>query len=417
MSGRLSRDNLGLPQASGRGPLLAAMLVDSLGSGLFLPFALVFFVRTSTIPLAAVGLGLSLASAATLPVGPWAGGWSDRLGARRLTLLANLLESAGFTGDLFVRSLPELIGFTVLVYAGGSLFWTANPALLTSAADPGERPRWFGLQRAVRNAGIGLGGLLAALSVGLLGTAGLRLLAAANAASFVVAALLLLTWRGEGPVKRTRPGRPAVGLRTALQDRRLLALVSTNLVFILCLEGVELLLAIYLARDLGQPVYLAGVMFTLNTALVVALQTSATRWLESRPPIRVLRLAAGLIAAALLGLWGLLGVPPGLVVPLLVAVVAVFTGAEILHAPAMQEALARAAPEGSIGRYAGVNQLAWSLGGTLGPFALTAMLARADYLPWLCLVILAVGAAIGLWRLGASPEPGTSPAPGMEMSV
>jgi hypothetical protein len=53
--------------------------VDSLGDGLFVPFAVVYFLRTTGLALLVVGLGLSAASLLALPIAPLAGSLTDRL--------------------------------------------------------------------------------------------------------------------------------------------------------------------------------------------------------------------------------------------------------------------------------------------------------------------------------------------------
>ena len=85
--------------------------------------------------------------------------------------------------------------FVFLAAAGGRLFWTANLSLVGEAFEGPERSRWFAFQRAARNGGYGLGGLLAAAALGLGSGVGYRALALANALSFVAAALLVVRWR------------------------------------------------------------------------------------------------------------------------------------------------------------------------------------------------------------------------------
>lgn len=61
----------------GRGKLVAAMVVDSVGTGLFLPFVIVYFLHTTSMPLAVIGVSLSAGALAALPT-PVAVGVADR---------------------------------------------------------------------------------------------------------------------------------------------------------------------------------------------------------------------------------------------------------------------------------------------------------------------------------------------------
>lgn len=51
----------GLPAAQGRYGLIAAIAIDSLGTGLFLPFTVLYFIHTT--PLSATAIGTALSSA------------------------------------------------------------------------------------------------------------------------------------------------------------------------------------------------------------------------------------------------------------------------------------------------------------------------------------------------------------------
>ncbi|MHB8313464.1 MAG: MFS transporter, partial [Candidatus Dormibacteria bacterium] len=83
---------------------MSAMVVDSLGSGLFLPFSIIFFLRTTPLSLTTVGLALSAAELLALPPLAVFGWMVDRLGPRTVVATGNLVEAAGFIGFLWVRN-------------------------------------------------------------------------------------------------------------------------------------------------------------------------------------------------------------------------------------------------------------------------------------------------------------------------
>src|ERR1700677_3824911 len=185
---------LGLPDLTGRYSLAGALFTDSLGDGLFVPFAVVYFLKTTALPLAVIGLGLTAASLLALPAAPLSGILIDRFGSSAIVITGNVVSAAAFTGYLFVGHLWQLMVFAFLAAAGGRLFWTANLSLVGEAFEGPERSRWFAFQRAARNGSYGLGGLLAAAALGLGSGVGYRALALANALSFAAAALLVARW-------------------------------------------------------------------------------------------------------------------------------------------------------------------------------------------------------------------------------
>src|SRR5262250_93776 len=131
-------------RVQGRRPLLAAMVTDSAGTGMFLPFTVLYFVHAAGLTVPEVGVALTAAAVA-----------------------------AG---------------------AGQATFWTGTRALIAEVAAPGERRSWFALQTALRSAGYGLGGLAGAAAVSVHSPAAFKALAALDAASYLAAALLLLFW-------------------------------------------------------------------------------------------------------------------------------------------------------------------------------------------------------------------------------
>jgi MFS family permease len=56
------------------------LIIDSVGNGMFLPLSLLFFTTSTDVPLAQIGLLISLANTLTLPI-PMIAGWlADRVG-------------------------------------------------------------------------------------------------------------------------------------------------------------------------------------------------------------------------------------------------------------------------------------------------------------------------------------------------
>src|SRR5437870_2615579 len=102
----------------GQGALLAALVVDGAGTGRFLPFAVLYFVHTTTIPLATIGFSMTAAGLLALPTPLVIGPLIDRYGPRRLAVLGNLLSAAGFVGYLFVGSPWALIVMALLAGVG-----------------------------------------------------------------------------------------------------------------------------------------------------------------------------------------------------------------------------------------------------------------------------------------------------------
>ncbi|WP_410638821.1 MDR family MFS transporter [Amycolatopsis sp. lyj-346] len=398
---------LGLPRTRGRLPLVAAQGVDALGTGLFLPFAVVYFHAAKGISLPAVGAALSVAALLALPAGPFAGPLVDRFGPRRIVVAANLLRVATFAGYVFAGSLWQLVLLAALTFWGEGLFWPASGALVAQVADDGQRARWYAMERTLRNVGIGLGGLAGSALVVAGGTGGYTAIVVLNAASFLLAAVLVAAWRGGRAVPPRTARGPAAGrgYRAVLADRAFRRVLVTVFVFALCDLALTVLLSAYVLGTLRLPAWQPGVLFALNTVLVVLAQTVVARRVERFGKPRTLQVAAAVWAVAFL----LFAVVP-LAAPLpvfavLTVATAVFTAAELLQAPTSSALTVALAPPHLRGRYLGLEELLWGVARVLAPVTFTALLAAGPQLPWLVLAGCCMLAVVVLAGLKAVPEP------------
>jgi len=393
---------LGLPDVTGSVPLLAALAVDAVGSGVFLPFSLLYFTATTALSLAQVGLALSVAAGLALPAGPLLGSLVDRAGAWRVLLAANLLQAVGVAGYLAVDGFGGLLVAAVVVALGNQAFWVAYSPLVTQVSAPGERERWYGLVGALRNAGLGLGGLLSGVALTVGGTAGYSGVVVVNAGSFLLAAGLLLLSRPSAA-----PPAPAAGAvgpggwRTVLRDRPYVALSVVTTAFATNSFALTLVLPVYAVARLGLPTWLPGAGLTLNCLLITLAQGPVVRALTGRSRVWALQASSALSAGFAVVVLACSAVPPAAGVPVVLVAVLVFTLGEMVESPVLATLASEAAPDALRGRYLALNQLSWNVSNTVAPALLTALLAAGDAPVWLALVALAAVAAAGITAVAA----------------
>ena len=117
---------------------------------------------------------------------------------------------------------------TVLVFAASltrTAFWSALGPMVTQITEPGERELWFGFLQAMRNAGFGVGGVLAAVALTIGSRAAYQSVVLGNAVSYV-AAFVLMSASPAAP-GRGRAGGPASPW-VAFGDRRYRVLVAVT---------------------------------------------------------------------------------------------------------------------------------------------------------------------------------------------
>jgi MFS family permease len=376
------------------------MLIDALGSGLFLPFSLLYFRHAGGLPLPDAGFGLSIAMLIALPAPLVGGVLIDRAGPKQVIIATNGARAVGFLAYLLVHNLATLIVVALLVALSDRLFWAAQPALVAEIAPSGARDRWFGLTTAVRCAGLGAGGLLAGIAVTGQSVGAYHVLAIANAASFALCATLIA---GLHVPDRASPlaAEPPSPRRfwTVLSDRPFLGVVLANLAFGIARTAILVGLPVYTVQVLRAPLWLAGALYTLYTAMIAIGQTNLVRRLEARRRTRALMLAAWIWAASFLLLALALRLPRAALVPYLFAATALYTLAVILHVGVMDALVIEAAPRALRGRYVATYQTSWAVANAIAPGMFTALLAWKPFAPWIALTLLVTLAFASVWAL------------------
>lgn len=383
------------PSTARHGRFVTAIVIDSIGTGVFIPVSMLYFLATTSLTLVQVGAALTTAGLLALPAGPLVGGLADRYGAKAVLQAANVAQALGFAGYLVVGQTWQIVVCAWLNSAGRAVFFSCYGMTVTALSPPGRRERWFGLLGSVRNLGYALGGLLAAVAVGL-GTHGAyTTIVVINALSYVAAFVLMRAV----PNVRPEAGQDAAGgWGRVLRDRRYLSLVAHQLCFAISLFALNVAIPVYAVDVLGLPGWTAGAIFTLNTLMVGFGQGIVVGRLSGRIRSRVLVAGHACFSAGYL-----LFLAADHVAALALAVGVVMLGAcsytlgEILGGPITSTVAAESAPDALRGRYLALNQLAVTVAGAVAPVALSGLLSTGAAAIWLTLVGVSIlGATLAL---------------------
>jgi MFS family permease len=380
-----------------------ASVVDALGGGLFMPIAALFFVKVAGLPIEQVGLGLSITGVVGL-AGPVLGGpLVDRFGARRATIGLYALRALGYGLFPFVRGFWPFVAAAALTGLADRTARPAIQALVATLADERERVTMFAFVRSVRNLGYGVGGLLvsAALAVG--GRGPYVALVLGDALTFAVAGLLLVRVR-DVPV--ATPEGPRQGYRDMLRDRRFLALTACNGVLSLHLSVLLFGFPLWIDQRTNAPTAMTGVIFTLNSLLVVVLQLPFSRRTVSVADGGRALWRSGLVLAATCGLLMLTpGLPAVAAVALLLLVGVVEVVAEIYAAAGGWAVSLGLAPEAARGRYLGIWTLGFAVHDIAGPAIMAWVVVRGGRLGLAAFAAVVVLAGAGARALASGhPE-------------
>ena len=391
---------------------VVALGIDSIGAGLLRPFLLLYGI--GVLHLAALTAGLAMTAGVVTGLGcmPVVGRWLDR-GARSAAVAAAMLVRVVGTAALLAA--PAGHAATVWLFAvaalflgvGGQAVSAAHAALVSTISTGRQRDAALAAGRSVRNAGLGLGALLATASL-TGGTAGLRALAAGTALSYLLSAALACSVRvraGTPPPVRdsTARGSTARGTGPTPRARRsavpaMRRLLAANVIYVFCLSIPEVALPFLLVTQLhASPVWAAAV-FVINTGLVVAFQVPVTLWMSRFSRRTALAISGVVISVSYLGFLGSAALPHRWAVPAIVGVSVLSTLGELIYAGSSTALVAATAPEHVLGRVLARFQLSTGFSLAISPAIITALAARGPAALWLSLTAATLLAAAAVAR-------------------
>lgn len=390
-------DKLGFPSLGHHRRFVSAIAIDAVGSGVFMPVSMLYFLVTTDLSLVQIGAAISVASAVAIPAGPLLGGVVDSYGAKHVLLAGNLLQGVGFLAYLVTDSFAGLTLWTILVAVGRTAFWGSYGNIVAAISQPGEREKWFGFLGALRNVGFAVGGLLSGLAITIGTDAAYSAVVLLNAISYAVAFVLLLA---VPPTTSSGHRAPERAWSTVLRDRPYRLLWATQFVYSTAMMVLNFALPIYAVTILGLPGWVTGAVFTINTVMVGFGQGLVVRGLTGHRRWRVLVLTNLVFAVSFLVLLGASAVSVVLATAVVLTGSFVYTGGELLGGPVLGALGAEAAPDHLRGRYLSLIQLAWTISGAIAPVAFAWLLDRGESPLWLALTALSLVGALLATRLG-----------------
>jgi MFS family permease len=347
--------------------LQAGALVNALGNGLAYPFLFIYLHNVLGIDLATAGLIVGMNSAVGLVAGPIIGSLIDRVGGR-VTLAGSLaLLAIGFGSYAFVETPWQAFLASAIAGIGNGGFWPSQSSLIAGLTPQAQRHQAFAMQRVMMNLGIGLGGLAGGLIATTSDPNTFKVLFLADGATFLVYSVFLL--RVPAPPTTPRPeGRERGGYGEVVRNRVFMAVVALNFVFIGAGMAQLETLPVYAKNEAGVTEKGIGLLFFLNTLVIVLSQLPMARLLEGHRRMRTLAVlgvvwAVGLLLVPIAGVavnawvaWGFLA--------LTFTIIAV---GECLHGTVQAPLVADLADHSLIGRYMAASAFSWGVGFALGP--------------------------------------------------
>lgn len=394
-----------VPEAGAQQLLAGVTLINRLGSGLFMTSSALFFTRAMGMSVSRVGVGLGTAALVGLLASVPVGHIADRRGARETYAITLAAEGLAMASLIFVHTFVAFVLVVCCVELAAAASEATRGPLVRGVAGA-EPARFRAYLRAVVNFAVMLGAGLAAVAIQMDTRAAFVVLIIANAASFFVAAALVLKLPHLPPWPAPLQG----GRWVALEDRPYIAVVVLNTVMSIQYGILLFALPLWIVGHTDAPRWMVGASVVMNTVMVVSLQVRASRHIASpRAAGAAMRRAGGAFLCGAL-LMGLASHASWLAaVSLVVAGVIVHSLGEIWHGSAGYElSYALAAPHAQ-GQYSGFFNMGNGIANAVAPPVLGALCISWGLLGWTVvgLVLALVGLlcpAVVLWSERAGGE-------------
>jgi MFS family permease len=390
-------------------------VIRATGQSLILPFAALFY--RNVLGLGYIEIGLLSAATGILPLAvvPFAGVLVDRVGRRRVLLVALVLEASAILAAAYMMEIRSLVGLVAAVITGATAGTFAGPALSAYVADfvqGSARTQGFTYIRIGWNVGFTLGVLSGGALIGFFGFASVGF--AAGAVLVGSTAFLAAGLEPSGYDRDRAAGLPRGAAGTTYRMRDTARILAQDRVFLALCAAVALAslttfqwavtFPLYVNTVLHLPYAILGFGLALNGVLVVVAQAPTTRLALGHRHTTALYLGVLLYVAGFLIL-ATVALAPSLVLGVFFAAVIVLTmGENVLSIPT-STLPSNLAPPTEVGAYNGAFYAISGVGQVVAPTLGGLVLAGTSnpILTWGLLCLPAIPALL-LLRLYVVPR-------------
>ncbi len=379
--------------------MLALGLLFSFGRNLAFPYLAMYLTGKSAsggleMDPSLVGFMLMVGGFASILALLLTGSLCDRFGRRKMMLLFVVPQVVLTAGYAYANLFTEFLMLYIMMSVLGAFYDPAHSAMVADLVQPGRREEVYGLSYMISNIGVvispPIGGVIASAS-------GYPVLFMYTTVFLAVGAVIVFVLIKESYSQSDRPSSVTLAqLGGVFRDRLFVLFCLFAALTSVVYTQLYGLLSVY-TEYVGLPAYAFGVLFSVNGAMVVALQI----------PIRKAAMKIGSTKTFVIAqLFFAVGFTYFLVsrdfFQFLVGVV-VLTLGEITFMPASSGFIANLSPVDMRGRYMALSGLFYGIGGSVGTmigFRLYGVLPNKEFI-WA--VLGAVGFAtlpgyIYLWK-------------------
>ena len=365
-------------------------LISRVGNGLFMTIEVIYITLIVGLSPLEVSIALGVGGLVSLLCAVPSGMIADRFGAKRVLLIANVVEGLALLPLMFVRDFWSLLLVNIVVWVSGTVGHNATSTVISTMGTGEDRVTIRAAQRAMANLGIAIGTVFAGFALAINTALAYQITIGLDALTFMVAAIYIRRLPHVAPT--VKKGDPLSF--EAFKDWRFLAATILNGVVSLhfLIQGIAL--PLWILHFTEVPKWWVSVLFVINTVIVTILQirmSSGTG--DIMVSVKKFRLGTVYLLGSCLIYAASAHLPLWVSATVLSVGMIVHTFGELYAAAGSWSIGFELAVEKHMGQYQGVYSLGWGLGGTLGPVYITAMTIGLGIYGWaiMGLVFLASG--------------------------
>lgn len=375
-------------------------LINRMGM-MALPFLVLYLTKNLGYAATTAGLVITVYGFGALIFAPISGRLSDRFGPFRLMQYSLLLSGVILLCFPLAAKLEVILPLTLLWAIISEAFRPASLSAITGIVPPEQRKTAYALNRLAINLGMSIGpaagGFLILISYSMLFWVD-------GATSILAGTVLTLALRNDrkfsaaiaqlqAEVSTSKAAANATR-RMALADNKLLFFLLAIIPVIIVFFQHESTLPLFLVSDLHLPESTYGILFSVNTILIVLTEVPLNLAMAHWSHRHTLALGAFLLSAgfgANIFAAGLFGAALSVII---------WTFGEMVFLPGAAAYMAEIAPTERRGEYMGLYQMTFSIGFTLSGWIGTVLFQHTGAtILWMAMFLAGCVSAAALWRI------------------
>lgn len=363
--------------------LAIAMLVTSVGNGLYITTFALYATRVAGLSPAQLGISLGAAAVTGVLAGVLLGLVADRFGSREVSVVLIAATGVATLVYLVCRSFPAFLVtacFYALVSRGSN---SARVALMSTVLEGQLLVTTRARLQVITNLGMSAGAALGAVTLLFDTPVAYSTALAIDALSFFGCAAWFTRMPKAPPMPKAEAGE---GWLPVLRDRPYAVVALVNTLMLSHAPLLDVILPLWIVWHTDAPKSLAAGLILLNTAAVVLMQVRVSDRINNlRLAVRAFRLCGAVLAVACLFYAGANNTPVWLAITVLVLGAAVHAYGEMVHSAGSWIVAYELAPAHQQGQYQGLFSTGLTVSQTVAPAVLTIMIIEGGAWGWFVL--------------------------------